>query len=122
MIGMLLKIFFSILQDIFVRVHSRINTLKDSEKLESWLYQITRNALVDYYRAHRPLEELPEWLEQPKISREETNRRELSLCLAPMVQQLPEKYRYAVQQSEIEGITQKIIAEKEGISLSGAKS
>jgi RNA polymerase sigma-70 factor (ECF subfamily) len=111
-----------ILQDIFVRVHSRIDTLENRNKLESWLYQITRNALIDYYRARKPLEELPEWLEQPQANREETNRRELLSCLAPMIQQLPEKYRHAVQLSAIEGKTQSEIAEKENISLSGAKS
>jgi RNA polymerase sigma-70 factor (ECF subfamily) len=111
-----------ILQDIFVRVHSRIDTLENRNKLESWLYQITRNAIIDFYRSRKPQEELPEWLEQPQISREETNRRELSSCLAPMIQRLPEKYRRAVQLSEIEGRTQKEIAEKENISLSGAKS
>ena len=111
-----------ILQDIFVRVHSRIGTLKNRNKLESWLYQITRNSLIDYYRSHKVLKELPEWLGQLQASREETNRRELSSCLAPMIQQLPEKYRHAIQLSEIEGKTQSEIAEKENISLSGAKS
>lgn len=111
-----------ILQDIFVRVHSRIGTLENRSRLESWLYQITRNAIIDSYRSHKPLEELPEWLEQPQIGREETNRQELSACLAPMIQQLPEKYRHAVQLSEIEGRTQKEVAEMENISLSGAKS
>jgi RNA polymerase sigma-70 factor (ECF subfamily) len=111
-----------ILQDIFVRVHSRIDTLENKSKLESWLYQITRNAIIDFYRTHKSIEELPAWLKQPQIGKEETNRRELSSCLAPMIQQLPEKYRDAVQLSEIEGNTQKEIAEKENISLSGAKS
>jgi RNA polymerase sigma-70 factor (ECF subfamily) len=111
-----------ILQDIFVRVHSRIDTLENRSRLESWLYQITRNAIIDFYRSHKPLNELPEWIEQPQIGREETNRQELSSCLAPMIQQLPEKYRHAVQLSEIEGRTQKEVAEIENISLSGAKS
>jgi RNA polymerase sigma-70 factor (ECF subfamily) len=111
-----------ILQDIFVRIHSRIGSLENSSALESWLYRITRNAVIDYYRSRRSMEELPEWLEQPQASREESLRRELSSCLVPMIQQLPEKYRRAVQLSEIEGKTQKEIAEKEGISLSGAKS
>ena len=111
-----------ILQDIFVRVHTRIGTLENRSKLESWLYQITRNALIDYYRSRKPLEELPEWLEQPQAGREEASRRELSSCLIPMIQQLPEKYRHAVQFSEIDGRTQKEIAARENISLSGAKS
>ena len=111
-----------ILQDIFARVHSRIDTLENRNKLESWLYQITRNAIIDFYRSRKPTEELPEWLAQPQASREEINKRELSSCLAPMIQQLPEKYRHAVQLSEIERKTQSEIAEKENISLSGAKS
>lgn len=111
-----------ILQDVFVRIHSRIETLENSSKLESWLYQITRNAIIDFYRARRPTETLPEWLAQPQAGREEVNRRELSSCLAPMIQQLPEKYRHAIQLSAIEGKTEKEIAEQEDISLSGAKS
>ncbi|MEW6586503.1 MAG: RNA polymerase sigma factor SigZ [Nitrospirota bacterium] len=111
-----------ILQDIFIRVHSRIDTLENRSRLESWLYQITRNAIIDFYRSRRPMEELPEGLAQPKADREETNRRELSSCLTPMIQQLPERYRRAVQLSKIEGMTLKEIAEKENISLSGAKS
>jgi len=111
-----------ILQDVFVRIHSRIETLENRSKLESWLYQITRNTIIDFYRSRRPMEELPEWLAQPQASREENDGRELSSCLGPMIQQLPEKYRHAVQLSEIEGKTQKEIAEKESISFSGAKS
>ena len=111
-----------ILQDVFVRIYSRIDTLENRSKLESWLYQITRNSIIDFYRSRKPMKELPEWLAQPQASREETNRRELSSCLAPMIQQLPEKYSHAVQLSEIEGETQSEIAEKENISLSGAKS
>jgi RNA polymerase sigma-70 factor, ECF subfamily len=111
-----------ILQDVFVRIHSRIESLENRDKLESWLYQITRNAIIDAYRARKPMEELPEWLAQPQISKEENNRRELSLCLAPIIQKLPEKYRHAVQLSELEGMTQKEIAANQSISFSGAKS
>jgi len=39
-----------------------------------------------------------------------------------MVRELPDKYRTAIQLSEMENKTQKEVAEKEGISLSGAKS
>lgn len=111
-----------ILQDVFVRIHSRIKTLEDGEKLESWFYQITRNAIIDFYRSRRSMEKLPEEFVQPQTSDAEDSVRELSSCLSPMIQQLPEKYRHAVLLSEIKGKTQKEIAEKENISLSGAKS
>jgi RNA polymerase sigma-70 factor (ECF subfamily) len=110
-----------ILQHVFVKVHSRIDTLKDVRKLESWLFQITRNAIVDYERSRKPARELPEWLEA-RVDSEQAAKRELSLCLVPMIERLPEKYRRAVYLSEIEGKTQRDVAEQEGLSFSGAKS
>lgn len=111
-----------ILQDVFMKIHLRINSLKDDTKLESWLYQITRNAITDYYRTKRISEELPDWLEQPQPEEEESIRKELSSCLQPMVGELPDKYHNAIRMSELENRTQKEVAEQEGISLSGAKS
>ncbi|MEE9352485.1 MAG: RNA polymerase sigma factor SigZ [Thiotrichaceae bacterium] len=111
-----------LLQDVFMKIHTRIDSLKEETKLESWLYQITRNTIIDHYRSKRATEELPEWLEQPQPKEEEAARKELLLCLVPMINELPEKYRCAVSLYEIENKTQKEIAEQEGISLSGAKS
>jgi RNA polymerase sigma-70 factor, ECF subfamily len=111
-----------LLQDVFMKIHLRIGSLKDDARLESWLYQITRNAITDYYRTKRASEELPDWLEQSQPVEEESIRKELSACLESMVRELPDKYRNAVQLSEIENRTQKDVAEQEGISLSGAKS
>jgi RNA polymerase sigma-70 factor (ECF subfamily) len=111
-----------LLQDVFVKIHTRVDSLKEGKRLESWLYQITRNTVIDYYRSKRPMEVLPNWLAQPQPDEEEVIRRELSSCLEPMIRQLPEKYRNALLLSEIEGKTQKEVAELENISLSGAKS
>lgn len=111
-----------ILQDVFVKIHAQLDSLKENTKLESWLYQITRNTVIDYYRSKWPTEDLPDWLAQPQPGEEETVRKELSSCLAPMIEQLPDKYRSAVQLSEMENKTQKEVAELEKISLSGAKS
>jgi RNA polymerase sigma-70 factor (ECF subfamily) len=111
-----------ILQDVFVKIHSKIDSLKESTKLESWFYQITRNAVIDYYRSKRPTVDLPDWIEQAQTDEDETIRKELSSCLTPMIEQLPDKYRGAIKLSEIESKTQKEVAEIEKISLSGAKS
>jgi RNA polymerase sigma-70 factor, ECF subfamily len=111
-----------LLQDVFMRIHSRLDSLNDNAKLESWLYQITRNAITDYYRSQRKIEEFPEWTEQPQPEEAETIRKELSSCLEPMIQELPDKYRNAIHMSELENKTQQEVAEQEGISLSGAKS
>ena len=51
-----------ILQDVFLKIHLRIDTLHSQERIASWIYQITRNAIADYYRAQRPTAELAETL------------------------------------------------------------
>ena len=111
-----------ILQDVFVKLHAQIDSLKDNTKLESWLYQITRNAVIDYYRSKKPTEKLPNWIEQTQSGEDENTGRELSSCFAPMIKHLPDKYRVAVNLSEIKGIAQEEVAKLENISLSGAKS
>jgi RNA polymerase sigma-70 factor (ECF subfamily) len=111
-----------LLQDVFIKIHTQIDSLKEETKLESWLYQITRNTIIDHYRSKRTTEQLPNWLRHPQPEEQETVSKELLLCLAPMINELPEKYRSAISLYEIENKTQKEIAEQEGISLSGAKS
>ena len=54
-----------ILQDVFLKIHTRIDTLHQQERVAAWIYQIARNAIVDYYRAQRPTTELPETLAAP---------------------------------------------------------
>ena len=111
-----------ILQDIFVKIHSRIDTLKEETRLESWLYQIARNAVIDHYRTQKPSEELPEWIAQQNIDKSEQAKQELEACLEPMIDLLPDKYRDAIILSELEGMNQKEVAQKQDLSLSGAKS
>lgn len=111
-----------ILQDVFVKLHTQIDSLKDNTKLESWLYQITRNAVIDYYRSKKPIEKLPDWIGETQSGENENTRQELSSCFESMITHLPDKYRVAINLSEIKGITQKEVAKLENISLSGAKS
>src|SRR5437763_16283651 len=49
-----------ILQDVFLKIHSHIGSLKESDKLQGWIYQIARNAITDFYRAHKFTPDLPE--------------------------------------------------------------
>src|ERR671912_447733 len=40
-----------IVQQVFLRVHQALPTLRDADKLTAWVYQTTRRTIVDYYRA-----------------------------------------------------------------------
>jgi RNA polymerase sigma-70 factor (ECF subfamily) len=43
-----------ILQDVFIKIHLKLKTLSDKDKLASWVYQITRNSILDYFRKQKP--------------------------------------------------------------------
>ncbi len=111
-----------IVQDVFLKVHTRIGTLDQDTKLKSWIYQIARNAVVDHYRRRRPTEPPSELLAAPATEPSAVARQEVEGCLLPLVQRLPEPYREAVLLSEIQGLTQRQVAQRQGVSLSGAKS
>ena len=101
---------------------TRIETLHDPQKLRSWLYQITRHAIIDYYRTHQPWHELSEGLSTPAHEDATEARQELAHCLLPLMQGLPGAYRDALMLSDMEGWTQQHVAAHQGLSVSGAKS
>ena len=111
-----------ILQDVFLKIHTHIDTLRTQDRLTSWIYQITRNAIADYYRAQRPTSELSETLPVVEEVVDDDVVRELSPCVSGMVAALPEAYREALRLTEYQGLSQKALSERLGISFSGAKS
>ena len=48
-----------ILQNVFVKIHTHIHTLRKQDRLATWVYQITRNAIIDSYRARHPHQSMP---------------------------------------------------------------
>jgi len=109
-----------ILQDVFVKIHLKLKTLNSQDKLTSWVYQITRNSILDYYRKQKTTSALPTQLIE--IEEEKQLNAELLKCLKPMINQLSDHYKDAIVQTEIGLLSQKEYANKLGISYSGAKS
>ena len=113
-----------LLQDVFLKVHQHIGALKEVKKLESWIYQITRNVIIDYYRGQMPtttLEE-PEVLQLPDALPDDDIVTDLLPSVRAMVRSLPEQDRQALILTEYQGLTQKELGERLGLSFSGAKS
>lgn len=118
-----------VLQDVFVRVHRQMDSMNDPRRIVSWIYQITRNAIIDYYRKPGRRHEIPAGLstdiepiggEGPEDS--VGSGLELAGCLRPMIERLSLDYREAINLVELEGLTQQDAAKRMGISLSGMKS
>ena len=111
-----------ILQEVFIRIHRHLCCQPDWNKPKSWIYQIARNLIIDHYRRRRETVELPESLPAEPDLPEEDPEAVLALSLREMIDGLPEHYRQALLLTEYQGLTQKQLAERLGISLSGAKS
>jgi RNA polymerase sigma-70 factor, ECF subfamily len=113
-----------LLQDVFLNIHQHVETLRDVKKLESWMYRLTRNAIIDYYRSTRLTTSLdvPEALQLPEELPDEDLISELFPCVRAMVTSLPAQDRQALILTEYQGMTQKELAERLGLSFSGAKS
>jgi RNA polymerase sigma-70 factor, ECF subfamily len=94
-----------VLQDVFLKIHQHVETLKDVKKLESWMYQITRNAIIDSYRSSRPTTTLDavEVLDLPEELPEDDVVSELLPCVRAMVRKLPELDRRALVLTEYQG-------------------
>lgn len=114
-----------ILQEVFVRIHQHLPTIRDTDRLQSWVFQITRNAIIDYYRK---VDRQPEFASADALETLAMDadpvvfNHQIASCLRPLLEHLPEPYREAVQLSELDGMTQRSIAQELGISVSGMKS
>jgi RNA polymerase sigma-70 factor (ECF subfamily) len=111
-----------ILQEVFIKIHTNLDSLQDDRRLVPWLYQITRNTIIDHYRSRKVGVPLPETLAIDVELAEKDPITQLAAGLRDMLACLPDKYRQALLLTELEGMKQQELAEQLGISLSGAKS
>ena len=109
-----------ILQEVYLKAHRALSGVRSRGSLTAWLYRIAANTIADHYRAQRTWEPVPEDLPAAEPARDEVT--ELAQCIRPLVAGLPEIYRTALTLSDLDGLPQKAVAERLGVSLSGAKS
>jgi RNA polymerase sigma-70 factor, ECF subfamily len=108
-----------IIQDVFIKVYAKSSQLKEADKIIGWIYQITRNAVADYFRKNsKHIEPINiDW----ESSYHEFNEC-VAHCLKELMYKLPDEYRVPLELTEIEGLSQYAVAERLNISYSGARS
>lgn len=110
-----------ILQNVFLRIHTNLSTVRNQQKLESWVYQIARNSIIDNYRSHKAPADLNEIAVLDEYPEEDVPE-SLAPYIREVIDSLPSDYRQALISTELDGISQVEYARRYGLSLSGAKS
>ncbi len=101
-----------IMQDVFIKAISKLDTVKDTSRTRSWLMQIARRMCIDYHR-NRPaiVEQLSENIES------KTNEKEIQIQrLHNAISQLPEEYREPITLYYLKGQNCSATAKALGIS------
>lgn len=115
-----------ITQDVMLKAQARLDSMPPEDKLPAWVFAVARNAIVDHYRARAVRDHAGIDAAEPVADgtgdEQRAALRELAPCLLRMVEQLPEPYRAAMKMADFDGLGQQEIADRTGISLSGAKS
>lgn len=110
-------------QEIFIKIHKSLASLKDEKKLAPWIYSIVRNSITDYYRKKDiGGAEIDENISYSEDNGEDKNLSGILYCLNVFIDRLPEKYREPLVLSDIDGVKQKDLAERMGLSYTGLKS
>ncbi len=113
-----------ILSEVFIKIYTNIDKLKSDEKLTSWMFTITKNTIIDFYRKNNNKQDNIEFDEEYIFEQKEQSSAisELSHCIAPIINSLAPKYAKVLHLSEIKELKQKEIAEKLDISTNNIKN
>src|SRR3954470_20207656 len=74
-----------ILQDVFLKIHQKLPTVRASERLEAWVWRIVRNAIADHFRCSRPSAALPET--EPAAPERASDLPDLNPCVRQFLNQ-----------------------------------
>lgn len=121
-------------QDTFVLAFRKLDSLKEPEKFQSWLYRIAQNNVYQRYRGKQPQMESIDQEESPELSdvhnlatprhspEQEVLSVELQELVASTISELPEKYRTVFVLSAVQRLSYQEISEIVGRSLASVKS
>jgi RNA polymerase sigma-70 factor (ECF subfamily) len=111
-----------ILQEVFVRIHEKVDTLRDNEKLTSWIYQIARNLIADHFRKNTPVSAISGMEEDVKDEPDMIIMETAVNDMIGMLDELPGHYCDALCKTEIQGMSQAEYARQAGIPYSSVKT
>lgn len=117
-----------LVQETFIRINNNLEDLRDTAKLQSWIFRIAHNICQDYFRhqgksANLGLEEVSEETVPSKAptTQKEMEQGQMRKCVFGLVSRLPESLRSVIILSDISEFNQREIAEILGITVENVK-
>lgn len=123
-------------QIVFEKVNNNLATFKGESRISTWIFKIATNAALDrlkspnYKRTSsgpqapvplQSVENIEMAFNKPTAPDQKVIREEMSDCIREFVDRLPPDYRTIIVLNELEGFTNKEVAEILQISLDAAK-
>jgi RNA polymerase sigma-70 factor (ECF subfamily) len=116
-----------IVQEVFFRAHSKIDTLQDHDKIGSWLFRIAYRQCMDHFRkeGRKAPEEIEDFrgLNTSNYSTMERKleQHQMSVCVQNQMLLLPENYRTVIWLFDVLGFSLKEIADILELSVENIK-
>lgn len=102
-----------VMQELALKIFTSLHLQK--EHLRGWLYTLTKNVIVDYYRkANKSIPEVEEEIESEEHIMQE--------CLLPMIDTLKNEEKKILELTQLQGYSLKEVALEMRLPLNTAKS
>ena len=109
-----------LLQEVFIKAMRQGDDFCNLDNSRAWLFQVARNALVDYQRLNRDTAELPDDIPEPDEQTEPLVA--LGECVGRVLTELSPEDRDIIEQCDLNGIKQQAYAEANDLTLPAVKS
>ena len=110
-----------LLQEILIKVHKNLSTVKSVNSIKAWLFQIANHTIIDFYRKRNRLRSLSAedlWYGGESYQAQQ----ELAQCVVSFIKALPEESAELLTEIELHGRSQKEVAAERGINYSTLRS
>ena len=109
-----------LLQEVFIKAMRQGASFCSLDNSRAWLFQVARNALVDYQRLHRETAELPDDIPEPDEQTEPIVA--LGECVGRVLTELSAEDRDILEQCDLNGMKQQAYADANDLTLPAVKS
>lgn len=102
-----------IMQEVALKIFTSLH--QQQRHVRGWLYQLTKNAIIDYYRkANKPI---------PTIEEETDSHEHILLeCLTPMLDALKSEEKEILELTQLQGYSLSEVASRKNIPFNTVKS